>query len=256
MAQKTNPIGFRLSTQHQHLSKWTANDKFSAKWVIEDFLIRKKITQLLGKEFNLSHVKILRTNERLNNISSIGIIIITAKPGIKEMCLLMNKSFEDLIPVNTKIEQKNYWKLKKAVFNQMSDIFYTSCLNALRNKLRLLCINGRTINIKNISFEFIDNIFEDAHLIGKFIALQLAKRVPYKRVLSQVLRKVKLTEIQGLKITIAGRLNGIDIARKESVQYGKMPLHTIEASINYAETAVRTVYGIMGIKIWLYLSKI
>lgn len=256
MAQKTNPIGFRLFTQHQHLSKWTGNDKVSSKWLIEDFLLRKKITQFLGKDFNLSHIKILRNSECLNNLSSVGVIIVTAKPGIKEMCLLMNKFFEDLFPMSTKIEQKSYYKLKKNVFSQMSDIFYTSCLNALQNKLRTICINERKINISSIRFQFVDNVFEDAHLISKFIALQLAKRVPYKRALSQVLRKVKLTGIDGLKITVAGRLNGIDIARKESVQYGKMPLHTINVSIDYAETAVRTVYGIMGIKTWLCLSKL
>lgn len=256
MAQKTNPIGFRLFTQHHHLSKWTANDKVSSKWVIEDFLLRKKINQFLGKDFNLSRIKILRTSEGLNSLCSIGVIIVAAKPGIKEMCLLMDKFFENLFPVNNKIEQKNYYKLKKNVFHQMSDIFYTSCLTALQNKLRTICIKGGRINISSIRFQFIDNVFEDAYLINKFIALQLAKRVPYKRVLSQVLGKVKLTEIDGLKITVAGRLNGIDIARKESVQYGKMPLHTIEASIDYAETAVKTVYGIMGIKIWLYLSRI
>ena len=75
------------------------------------------------------------------------------------------------------------------------------------------------------------------------------------KIINQILLNVKSLNVDGFKIQIAGSLDGIDIARKEWQQIGQMPLHTLIAPIKYSSMYVKTNYGIIGIKTWLYIKK-
>nr|YP_009393969.1 ribosomal protein S3 [Polysiphonia sertularioides]ARW62531.1 ribosomal protein S3 [Polysiphonia sertularioides] len=92
----------------------------------------------------------------------------------------------------------------------------------------------------------------EAKLLSQWIAQQLEKRVAFRRALRQGIQKAQKANIDGIKIQISGRLNGAEIARKEWVREGRVPLQTLKANIDYAYTRASTIYGILGIKIWLF----
>lgn len=92
----------------------------------------------------------------------------------------------------------------------------------------------------------------EARLLSQWIAQQLEKRVAFRRVLRQAIQKAQKANIAGIKIQISGRLNGAEIARKEWAREGRVPLQTLKANIDYTHTQAHTIYGILGIKIWLF----
>ena len=91
-----------------------------------------------------------------------------------------------------------------------------------------------------------------AQVVGDTIAQQLEKRVLFRRVMKQALRGAMRSGLKGVKINIAGRLNGADMARTEQYKDGRIPLHTLRANIEYATSQAETTYGIIGIKVWGY----
>ena len=91
----------------------------------------------------------------------------------------------------------------------------------------------------------------DAVCVAENIAMQLEKRVPFRRAIRQALRSAQKAGAVGIKVQIAGRLNGAEIARSEWAREGRVPLHTIRADIDYATARAQTVYGILGIKVWV-----
>jgi ribosomal protein S3 len=105
-----------------------------------------------------------------------------------------------------------------------------------------------------VTIKFIRNPFEDPVLIAKFIADQLEKRTPFRRAVKQTIKKVQRTTLKGIKVQVSGRLNGADIARSEWKRDGKIPLHTLKARIDYTHQIAKTIYGIIGIKVWLFLG--
>jgi small subunit ribosomal protein S3 len=107
----------------------------------------------------------------------------------------------------------------------------------------------------SISINFIKNPFEDASLIGKYIGEQLEKRVPFRRAVKQAIKKVQLTDLKGIKIQVSGRLNGIEMARSEWKRDGSVPLHTLRAKIDYSSQRAETIYGTIGIKVWLFAGE-
>jgi len=92
----------------------------------------------------------------------------------------------------------------------------------------------------------------EAQLVAENIALQLEKRFPFRRALKKAMQLAKDAGCEGLKIKISGRLGGAEIARKESAKYGKIPLQTLRADIDYGFTEAHTTYGLIGIKVWVY----
>ncbi len=99
----------------------------------------------------------------------------------------------------------------------------------------------------------VKNPWANSVFIAQWIAGQLERRVAFRRALKQALSKVKFhREIKGAKIAIAGRLNGVSIARKESVAFGRLPRQTIRADIEYGFYEAICSYGVIGIKVWLY----
>ena len=100
------------------------------------------------------------------------------------------------------------------------------------------------------------NMDADANLIGEFIALQLEKRVAFKRATRQAIQKAQRANVQGIKVQVSGRLNGAEIARSEWVREGRVPLQTLRADIDYATKEALTTYGKLGIKVWVFNGEV
>ena len=94
----------------------------------------------------------------------------------------------------------------------------------------------------------------DAALVGANIAHQLIKKISYRRVVSKAIQATMRMGAQGIRVNVAGRLGGSEIARSEKFGDGRIPLHTLRADIDYSLTAARTTYGIIGIKVWICLG--
>jgi small subunit ribosomal protein S3 len=92
----------------------------------------------------------------------------------------------------------------------------------------------------------------DAQLIAQSIAQQLSKRVAFRKAVRQSLTKVPLNLVKGVKIQVSGRLNGAEIARVEWLREGRVPLQTIRADIDYASVESHTMYGVLGVKVWVF----
>nr|YP_009296544.1 ribosomal protein S3 [Thorea hispida]AOM65479.1 ribosomal protein S3 [Thorea hispida]ARX95848.1 30S ribosomal protein S3 [Thorea hispida]UNJ79133.1 ribosomal protein S3 [Thorea hispida] len=130
---------------------------------------------------------------------------------------------------------------------------FATGVETLRNELQ---------NILNKSPQIRINIIEitqpdiEATLLGDFISQQLEKRIAFRRVIRQAIQRAQKTDIQGIKIQVAGRLNGAEIARSEWIREGQVPLQTIRADIDYACCTAHTIYGVLGIKVWLFKGEI
>lgn len=99
----------------------------------------------------------------------------------------------------------------------------------------------------------IKNPWESATLTAQFVAQQLEKRMPPRRVLKQTLQKVMATKgIEGVKVEIAGRLGGAEIARREWLKLGRLPLATLRAKIDYGFAEAFTNFGTIGVKVWIF----
>ena len=92
----------------------------------------------------------------------------------------------------------------------------------------------------------------DAQLIADSISQQLEKRIMFRRAMKRAMQNAMRLGAQGIKIMSSGRLNGIEIARKEWYREGRVPLHTLRADIDYGTSEAQTTYGIIGVKVWVY----
>lgn len=96
----------------------------------------------------------------------------------------------------------------------------------------------------------------DAELVLQNIAYQLEKRVPFRRAMKRAIEQVMQAGALGVKVICAGRLNGVEIARTETLSEGSVPTHTLRADIDYARGAAYTLYGAIGIKVWIYKGQL
>ncbi|WP_258103855.1 30S ribosomal protein S3 [Marinoscillum sp. MHG1-6] len=106
------------------------------------------------------------------------------------------------------------------------------------------------------------NIFEvkrpeiDAKLVGESIAQQLEARIAFRRAMKQAIASAMRVGAQGIKVKVSGRLGGAEMARSEQYKEGRIPLHTLRADIDYAITEAHTVYGKIGIKVWIFKGEV
>lgn len=96
----------------------------------------------------------------------------------------------------------------------------------------------------------------DATLVAEGIAQQLEKRIMYRRAMKRAVTNTMRLGAEGIKINVAGRLNGAEIARAEWYREGRVPLHTLRADIDYGTAEANTTYGIIGIKVWIFKGEV
>ena len=124
--------------------------------------------------------------------------------------------------------------------------------NLLVNIKKILPSNRQlTINI----FE-VERVDLDASLLADLVVEQLEKRIAFRRAIREALQRAQKQNVNGIKIQVSGRLNGAEIARSEWIREGRVPLQTLRADIDYATKEAHTIYGVLGIKVWLFKNEI
>jgi small subunit ribosomal protein S3 len=124
--------------------------------------------------------------------------------------------------------------------------------NLLTNLKKILPTNRQlTINI----FE-VERVDLDASLLADLVVEQLEKRIAFRRAIREALQRAQKQNVNGIKIQVSGRLNGAEIARSEWIREGRVPLQTLRADIDYSTKEAHTIYGVLGIKVWLFKSEI
>lgn len=246
MGQKTHPKGFRLVTTQKHLSEWYSTKSSYPALMEEDYFIRTKVDAYFKEFLSISKVEINRITQNEDAQEYVNITIHALFPRAKDMSRKVAKYFmdntENTNPKTNAILNNSKGNLKR---------FTTLLLKRnIRNLIRFLQVK----NNKNyyIGIKFIKNPFEDATLIAKFIGDQLEKRTPFRRAVKQTIKKVQRTTMKGIKVQVSGRLNGAEIARSEWKRDGRVPLHTLRAKIDYTHQRADTIYGVIGIKVWLF----
>jgi small subunit ribosomal protein S3 len=222
LAQKIHPIGFRLVTIQKSKSLWYTNFENYSTIICEDTIIRRIV-----ETYNI----IIRTINKKDKITNIII-----KVGIGKIFIERNI---------------NYNKIRVFIYTARPGIL----VGKLGNELNLIILNFKKYFITKIIILNIIEINEPnylAILLGALIVEFLEKRIPFRKIISDIIQKAKNTNVCGIKVQISGRLNGIDMARNEWVRNGSLPLQTLRANIDYAEKRANTVYGVLGIKIWLF----
>ena len=124
-------------------------------------------------------------------------------------------------------------------------------IEKLRTKLSTMTESEVKLNIVEIRKPEID-----AKLVAQGIADQLVRRVAFRRAMKRAVQSALRLGAEGIKIVCGGRLGGAEIARVEWYREGRVPLHTLRANIDYAETEALTAYGIIGIKVWIFKGEI
>lgn len=120
-------------------------------------------------------------------------------------------------------------------------------IEALKEELEKKFREEFSLSIKEISKPTLD-----AYLLAESIARQIEKRISYRRAAKMAVEKALESGALGAKVFLAGRLNGVEIARSEFFSKGKIPLHTLRANIDYALVQAQTTYGAIGVKVWIY----
>ena len=249
MGQKTHPKGFRLVTTQKHLSKWYGNKFLYSNLIEEDYFIRLKVDEFFSEILSISKIEINRINQETETKEYVNITINALFPRAKEMYRKVTKYFTDNLD---NYNSKTLANLNNSKGNLKR--FTTLLLKQnIRNIIRFLQI--KTNKNYYVNIKFIKNPFEDATLIAKYIADQLEKRTPFRRAVKQTIKKVQRTNMKGIKVQVSGRLNGIEIARSEWKRDGRVPLHTLKAKIDYTHQRAETIYGVIGIKVWLFIGE-
>ncbi len=108
----------------------------------------------------------------------------------------------------------------------------------------------------HISVEEIRKPELDAYLVAESVAQQLERRIMFRRAMKRAVSNSMRLGAQGIKINVAGRLNGAEIARSEWYREGRVPLHTLRADIDYGLAEANTTYGVIGVKVWIFKGEI
>ena len=128
-----------------------------------------------------------------------------------------------------------------------------SLLVELKNNLKGLVSDSKQIRIKVLQVARSEN---ESSLVARSIADQLEKRVAFRKAIRQTTQALQKSGVKGFKIQVAGRLNGAEIARAEWAREGRVPLQTLRADISYATHRANTIYGVLGIKVWIFNKEI
>jgi small subunit ribosomal protein S3 len=171
----------------------------------------------------------INTIAKKNNISNISNVLINR-----------NKLNNEIHKIQLNIETG---KLEKLIER----------FDTLLNNLKKILPSNRQLTINVFEVEKVDL---NASLLADLVAEQLEKRIAFRRAIRDALQRAQKQNVNGIKIQVSGRLNGAEIARSEWIREGRVPLQTLRADIDYATTEAHTIYGVLGIKVWLFKSEI
>nr|YP_010411677.1 ribosomal protein S3 [Tephrocactus geometricus]URP30770.1 ribosomal protein S3 [Tephrocactus geometricus] len=217
MAQKINPLGFRLGTTQDHYSLWFEQPINYSEGLQEDQKIRNCIKNYVEKN--------TRTSLYGEGIARIEI-----------------KKRTDLIQVII------YMGFPKLLIKNRPRVVEDLKINVQKE---LNCVNRKL----NITIKQIAKPYGHPKILAEFIAVQLKNRVFFRKAMKKAIELGEQAGAKGIKIQIAGRLGGKDKARVDWIREGRVPLQTIRAKIDYYAYTFRTIYGVLGIKIWIFIDE-
>nr|YP_009559234.1 ribosomal protein S3 [Barbeya oleoides]QBA96034.1 ribosomal protein S3 [Barbeya oleoides] len=215
MGQKINPLGFRLGTTQGHHSLWFAQPKNYSEDLQEDQKIRNCIKNYVQKNMNIS-----------SSVEGIAYIEIQKRIDLIQIRIYMG--FPKLL-----IEPQRIKELQMNVQKQLN------------------CVNRKV----NITITRIANPYGNPNILAEFIAGQLKNRVSFRKAMKKAIELTEQAGTKGIQVQIAGRIDGKEIARVEWIREGRVPLQTIRAKIDYCSYTVGTIYGVLGIKIWIFVDE-
>lgn len=128
-----------------------------------------------------------------------------------------------------------------------------SGIETLSKNLKKVLQNNRQIRINIVEIE---NPDLNAALIADYVVEQLEKRIAFRRAIRKAMQRAQVAKASGIKIQVSGRLNGAEMARSEWIREGRVPLQTLRADIDYSTREANTIYGILGVKVWLFKNEI
>lgn len=218
MAQKIKPNAYRIGITKPWQSRWFF--KKSLKYYLqEDVLIREIIKEKI-LQAGIAGIEIERAGD------TVKVMIKASRPGL--IIGRGGKGIEDL----KSFVVKKIKKLRK-VNNISAPLFI------------------------NLNIEELKRIEVSAAVVAQQIASDIERRTPYRTVLKRQLESLKqIRDVKGAKIKIAGRLNGSEISRRDWLAFGRMPLQTLRADVDYGEATSFNSYGTVGIKVWIYKGEI
>lgn len=126
----------------------------------------------------------------------------------------------------------------------------------LKKKIHARFLKNYKISDITLNITEVDRPNLSAQILAQSMALEIEKRMPFRRVMKQAINRVERAGALGVKVGIKGRLNGAEIARSEVLTSGSIPLHTMRADIDFALTTAATTYGAIGIKVWIYKGEV
>lgn len=214
MGQKINPLGFRLGTTQSHHSIWFAQPKDYSDGLQEDQKIRDCIKNYIQKNMKIS-----------SGVEGIARIEIQKRIDLIQVKIYMGFPKLLLEDRTRRIEELQMIVQKE--------------INSLNRKL-------------NITITKITNPYGDPNILAEFIAGQLRNRVSFRKAIQKAIELSEQADTKGIQVQIAGRLNGKEMARVLWIREGRVPLQTIRAKIDYCPYTVRTIHGVLGIKIWIF----
>nr|WID86779.1 ribosomal protein S3 [Passiflora tripartita var. mollissima] len=231
MAQKINPLGFRLGTTQNHHSLWFAQPKNYSQGLQEDKKIRNSIQNYVQKNIKIPS-------------GVVGISHIEIQKRIDVIQVRIYLGFQKLLI------ERNPKKIKEFQMNVMEEL---KKMNVIEELQMILQKELNPINQKlNINITRIPKPYKDPNILAEFIAEQLKNRVSFRKAIKKAIELAKRADTKGIQVQIAGRLGGKDIARIEWIREGRVPLQTLRAKIDYCSYTVRTIYGALGLKIWIF----
>nr|AEX99553.1 ribosomal protein S3 [Chrysanthemum indicum] len=217
MGQKINPIGFRLGTTQGHHSLWFAQPKNYSEGLQEDQKNKKLYQELCNK-------KNMKTSSGVEGIARIEI-----QKRIDLIQIIIYMGFPKIL-----IESRPRG-IEELQMNLQKEF------NSVNRKL-------------NIAITRIEKPYGNPNILAEFIAGQLKNRVSFRKAMKKAIELTEQADTKGIQVQIAGRIDGKEIARVEWIREGRVPLQTIRAKIDYCSYTVRTIYGVLGIKIWIFID--
>lgn len=122
----------------------------------------------------------------------------------------------------------------------------------LKKKIHSKFLKNFRLGDINLNIFEVDRPSLSSQIVLQQMAIEIEKRMPFRRVMKQAISRVERAGALGVKVEISGRLNGSEIARSEKLSSGKVPLHTLRADIDYSRGVAQTTFGAIGIKVWIY----
>jgi len=239
MSHKVHPKSFRIKGTED----WNIRGFYGKKmpqYLEEDFLIKDFLRKKLY-EASVSSIEIEHSANKLN------VIIETARPG-----LIIGRGGGGVDDLKKLLEQKI--QNRRRTFKQKGTAPKRE-IHSVKSAPQGGAVSPEAGQFDRVKIEIkeIKNPWMSASLVAQWAAQQIEKRVPFRQVLKRGIERVMQgREAKGVRIEVSGRLNGIEIARKEWLREGRLPRNTIRADIDYNQAEAHCTYGAIGVKVWIY----